>query len=309
MKKLLSIVTLLMFGIAQTAFAGGAMMTDSEMEGVSAGDWVINDGANGPEVVDVYFNNNDIQLLNESQTELKAVNNANTVDSAIAVQTNIARVSSANAPTNNVGVNGSNTADITNLNPQAYEKTTEVNSETKTHKESSLKTTSDTTQESSSSALSSGSSSGSSCSVNINYNDNEACAGTEQSMEKGAIGQGSFSGSKIETLVAVLTETSSSSSEETATETSSASGTAITAEETSSECSVATLSEKTSEKRDSKSENNHLTLLNTSQKNLMAVSNVNSVGSGAAVQTNIASNVGVSGTITHANSAKVVNGL
>jgi hypothetical protein len=60
---------------------------------------------------------------------------------------------------------------------------------------------------------------------------------------------------------------------------------------------------------DSKGVNNHILLTATSQQSIKAVSNLNAVGAGAAVQNNIASNVGVSGMITHTNNASVSNGL
>jgi hypothetical protein len=64
-----------------------------------------------------------------------------------------------------------------------------------------------------------------------------------------------------------------------------------------------------SSERINNSENNHIDLEDVSQKKIQAVSNLNAVGAGAAAQANIASNVGVSGTISHSNIATVVSGL
>jgi len=55
--------------------------------------------------------------------------------------------------------------------------------------------------------------------------------------------------------------------------------------------------------------NNHLDLENDSQSLIKAVGNLNAVASGAALQANIAANVGVNGTISQANSATVASGL
>jgi hypothetical protein len=61
--------------------------------------------------------------------------------------------------------------------------------------------------------------------------------------------------------------------------------------------------------RSNKSENNHIWLEDTAQTNIQAVSNLNAVGSGAAVQTNIANSVAIAGSISHSNISSVANGL
>jgi len=61
--------------------------------------------------------------------------------------------------------------------------------------------------------------------------------------------------------------------------------------------------------RNNKSENNHIFLTDTAQQLIKSISNLNSVGSAVAVQTNVAADVGVGGSILHSNTATAVNGL
>ncbi len=310
MKRILTIVMLLMFGIAQPALAGVVTLSDVEMDEIDAGEWVVIDPSTQA-VVDVHYSANDIELSNESQTELKAVNNANAVDSAIAVQTNIAR-SSAGDPVEaiaNLEVNQSNHAEILNYNPSesesAYSNVTSSSSETSQNSTSSSSV--------SGSAASFSSSESSSCEAVLDYDET-----LDINIAKSAAGEEEGKGYENEfaeacavvvdydkTIDFTLKKTSQAAGSK---ECVSTSGT--TATSSGSASTVTTTTTNTgSESRKNLSENNHLDLEDVSQNSLMAVSNLHAVGSGAAVQTNIASNVGVGGTFNQSNTASVINGL
>jgi hypothetical protein len=309
MKKIFAMITLLMFGIAQAAFAGGVVLSDKAMDEIAAGEWVvIEDSEGNEEVVDVHFNGNDIDLEDESQMNLMAVNNANVVDSAVAVQTNIARVEGPD-PVINTGITQSNTATVTNYNPsesgQEWSKDSSYLHDVLFDKSSGSSYT-----ESSSSGYSN-SSVGGYCSLQIDETLDIAVAAS-------ASGECESKGEECEFNEAstfILNYDNHEGfgcsmsggvdlydSESTYYVESGSSETLDDYQETKT-------TEKWSEFRKNKSENNHIDLEDASQTNLMAVSNLNSVGSAVAMQTNIASNVGASGTITHTNTATVVNGL
>ena len=94
MNKILAVLLAAMLGFAPVSFAA-TTLTDKQLDQVNAGDYVILQP--GETVEDVYASNNTIDLKDSSQTNIQAVSNANVVDSAVAVQTNIAT---------NVGVAG-----------------------------------------------------------------------------------------------------------------------------------------------------------------------------------------------------------
>lgn len=306
MREVIAILVALLLGIAQTTFAAGVALTDSEMDQVAAGDWVVI--PSGFEAVDVYNNNNTLDLEDEAQSTIQAVNNANTVDSAIAVQTNIASVSGN--PSSNVGVNGTNKADILNYNPADSGSGFESSSASifKSGSESTkaafdfLEATEEESHftkfatetlfvdETLKIAKAEASASSSECKKNcdgttvsafvyLEVYDYDLDYSKEKSVQKW------HSSSHLK---AVTEESADSSSFKFSKTTSHKSGRSF---------------------RKNLSENNHLDLEDSSQVHLQAVSNLNAVGSGAAMQTNIASNVGVQGTITHVNVAQVVNGL
>lgn len=306
MKKILAILMALMFGIAQTSFAAGVALSDTEMDGITAGDWVVIDPST-QEAVDVYYNNNTLDLEDESQKEIQAVNNANAVDSAIAVQTNIASVSGD--PSSNVAINGTNEANIINYNPADAGASFESSSKT-IHKLASASSSftkdlfkswseSDTKSFRLDETLDIVETLDIIAALAIAAS--KECKNCEEDFalaaaflldydkitdyDKHIIADKTHTANKLKVLK--ITETSDWEKEFTKTEEH----------------------ESGSEFRKNLSENNHLDLEDSSQQALQAVSNLNAVGSGAAMQTNIASNVGVSGTITHVNVATVVNGL
>ncbi len=310
MKKLLMFMMLFVLVLASEAFAAVATLSDSEMEEINAGEWVVIDPQTQA-VVDVHYSSNDIKLSDESQTELKAVNNANAVDSAIAVQTNIARTTAGDPleAIENIGVNQSNTALLLNYNPSessssfSKNSTTSVTSESTSSSSSSLEARAGSFSESSES----------SCLAVLDYDEtldvNIAKSGTGETETKS--GETEF----VQACAVVVDydktidfhagSGSSASKECGFTEASSSA-----ASESSSKTSTREeISEAGGESRKNLSENNHLDLEDVSQKNLMAVSNLNAVGSAAAVQTNIAANVGVGGTFNQSNTASVTNGL
>lgn len=302
-------------------FAAGAVLSDKQMDEVNAGDWVVLTDADGNQVTsDVYHTNNTLDLYSQSQSEIKAVSNANAVDSAIAVQNNISRVS-GDTPTTNVAVNGANSADIANSRPASALKNTiskvfaaecaTSETATATHNESFTLGKVET--------YGSASAAGSSISKNLNYNEtlNATASLSGSSATNSKLGRDAtaIAGSALvdydKIIVATDLESTSSSSSKNKSETldiAKLENCAISSTSTHSQ-KMSTSDTETTETRDSESMNNHIDLEDTSQMNINAVSNLNAVGSGAAVQTNIASNVGVSGTITHTNVAKVVSGL
>jgi len=87
MKKILALLIALIFAATTPVMAAGISLSDAELDEIAAGDWVVID-PDTQEVVDmIHYSNNDINLEDESQMEIQAVNNANAVDSAVAVQT------------------------------------------------------------------------------------------------------------------------------------------------------------------------------------------------------------------------------
>ncbi len=296
----------IVFGLAPASFAA-TQLTQSQLEGISAGDWVVIDPST-EQVWDVYHSNNTLDLKDESQKDLQAVSNANAVDSAIAVQTNIASVT-GQEPSTNVAINGYNEADILNYNP-AEESSSHYWSESSYAASGSQAAGASATYTANASA-----------SASAFYTLDETlniletfdlayaaaaayekdCKGCEEEFlavealiidadyildyDKHVVETASASVSASETLTASEFESSSFNTESSSS------------------------SHSKSHSRNNLSENNHLDLKDTAQQNLQAVSNLNAVGSAAAIQTNIASNVGVTGTITHTNIATVVNGL
>ncbi len=322
LKRMLILTMVLTFAMSGVSFAGAVALSDKAMDGVSAGDWVIVKDTEGNETVaDVYTTNNTLWLLEDSQKDIKAVSNANAIDSAVAVQSNIARVSSANQPTTNVAVNGSNTADLTNYRPSSSSSSSDKSvAETAT---SSAKTSGSASQSAfalnSTSAQTSSSSSSASSAAVFDYDEtldiDASITGDSKDIGKGGITGGSIDGSldvdydKTIDASAVAASASASASAKSCvlgiTETSASSTYATEDVDSSS----TTTTEHSQSSRDSKGANNHILLDATSQQSIQAVSNLNAVGAGVAVQNNIASNVGVSGTITHVNSAAVSSGF
>jgi hypothetical protein len=336
MKKTLSILIALVFGFAQIGFAAGVTLSDSEMDSIHAGDWVILDGPDGPTVADVYHTNNTIDLTDDSQKDIQAVSNANVVDSGVAVQANVAHVSGDTASTNEL-VNNSNIANITNYAPADEMKMTHKETMTASHTsrteitESSSESCEIGGSSSSSETSSSSSSSGGSASAGItetlfidaNYTSSSSSSLSGETEDKS--GETELDGSSASASAGVFdldyikNASASISCEESSSESSgSSSSESFTASHTSSSqtsniadetCSLTVEEECSIESRSNLGRNNHIDLEDVSQTNVQAVSNLNSVASGAAIQANISSNVGAAGTISQSNGATVVSGL
>jgi hypothetical protein len=307
MKKSLALLVALLFAMTSPVLAAGTTLSDSEMDDINAGQWVVL-GEEGSEYVEeVHFNNNDISLFETAQTDIKAVSNANAVDSAIAVQTNITNAS-GEIGTNNA-VSGSNDATIENMNP----------SDAGGDAQSSLTTLSETTTNMNSHGSSASYKYGSESSfgskkIETNYIDETL----DIAFAAAAVGEGMEKGSKSEmAAAAALTVDYDYDRDyvygEEATMAYSKSGEgSMSADCESSSSTTTTTSESTSNSkwnRSNKSENNHIWLEDTAQTNIQAVSNLNAVGSGAAAQANIANSVAIAGSISHSNIASVANGL
>ena len=101
LKKLMAILLTIAFAAYPIpSFADGIALTDEEMDQIAAGEWVL---AKAPKKT------NKLEINEESQSDLTGVSNANTVDSAVASQHNV-----ANAVDGVVDVNQSNQANVTN---------------------------------------------------------------------------------------------------------------------------------------------------------------------------------------------------
>lgn len=321
MKRTLILLLVLLLGIANTSFAGVNVLSDKAMDDVNAGDWVVlNDNTPDAQVVDVYKTNNTLWLLEDSQRDLKAVSNANTIDSAVAVQTNIARVTGDTA-TNNVAVNGKNEANLSNFRPSESSSVTNEAATVLTKAET--KSLSEEFSESCelgfsnvyADASSASASSGSSHNLLETLTANAAMAGSERVIGKSGIAGCSIAGVATEDYDKIEVDSSSSAAASASSETENTllntakSESARKTFEEAELCVVDISSKDTVTTRSSQGANNHILLDATSQQTINAVSNLNSVASGAAVQTNIASNVGVSGSISGINTASVSSGF
>ena len=305
MKKMMAIFVALMFALSTNVYAGNATLSDPEMDQIAAGDWVILE--EGQTVEDVFHSNNTLDLEDESQKEIQAVSNANAVDSAVAVSTNIATVTGDDPISNDII--GRNEADIINYNPSlAY---------SDAFSESAEAAWSWSTKESASSNYHATANASSVHNLNLVETLNivetetitaafasairENCKKCDTVTLSAAVFLSDFDYFLDYDKIIVDSETASASLEISASES-----------ETKAESKSASWkasSSKSSSSRRNLGENNHINLEDTSQRLTQAVSNLNAVGSGAAVQNNIASNVGVDGSISHGNAASVVSGF
>lgn len=320
LKRIMIIMMVLVFGLSGTSIAGVVELTDDAMDGINAGDWVVVKDADGNEsTADVYTNNNTLWLLEESQKDIKAVSNANAIDSAVAVQTNIARVTGD--ASDNVAVNQSNAADLENFRPADSSGSVATTASLEAAENSSASQSQSghvgvmNLSEGSNSASSYGAASGYSMNYNETLDAAAAIAGDSRSIGKYGVEGGAIAGAAVVDYDKVIVAGGSSSAAGAASA-SSAKTLATRCESSSSSASnsqaanmKANETETVTTSRNAKGANNHILLDQTSQQSINAVSNLNAVASGAAVQNNIASNVGVSGTITHVNSAAVRSGF
>ncbi|MCM8775677.1 MAG: hypothetical protein NC930_04930, partial [Candidatus Omnitrophica bacterium] len=256
-----------------------------------------------------------------SHMDIKAISNANSIDSAIAVQTNVARVTAGGVPTENVAVYGSNDATIVNYRPADSINATSL-VETSTGSNSTSSSSSATEKQcnfamdsvSGESANASAAAS-SSHAVNETLNYTGSLAESSQILDKGAIGQSNIAAAELLDYDNVVSDAASSSSSSASSKNARTviTGSALmSSSSTASDSQSSLVTSKTQSStatRNSKGANNHLALLNTSQKNIQAISNLNAVASGAAIQTNVTSNMGVSGTVSNSNVASVQSGF
>jgi len=307
MKKVLPILMALMLGLSPASFAATVVLDDAQMAGITAGDWVVIDPST-QEVFDVYHSNNTLDLEDESQMNIQAVNNANAVDSAIASQTNIASVTGGE-PSTNVAINGTNEANIINYNPSDAGSTFENHSKSISKFSESREDFSLDEYESWKSTYTSNFKLDETLDIVETLNiaaalaivSSEECKNCEKDFALAAAFLLDYDYDLDYDLHITKDKSASKEALKLLKITKSSSEFSKFSKEESSESG--------SEWRKNLSENNHLDLEDTSQKAIQAVSNLNAVGSGAAMQANIASNVGVSGTITHLNVASVANGL
>ena len=110
------------FSIPRT-FADAVALTDNQLDGIAAGDgeWVLAQLDHSKEDADLQDKedgkgmgkSNELRVQGESQSELKAVSNANTMDSAVAVQSNI-----THSTDGAIDVNQTNNAEMKNETPK-----------------------------------------------------------------------------------------------------------------------------------------------------------------------------------------------
>jgi len=322
MIKMFALALALVFSMSGLSFAATAVLSDADLDGVSAGDWVVLTDSSGNETVqDVYTTNNTLWLLESSQKDIQAVSNANAVDSAVAVQSNVTSVSDNNTPTANVAIKQSNTSDVTNYRPSDSKAYTSSDVHTVKVSESSTSGASKSSSESFSltNVESASKSSASSSSAALAYNETldiiAAEAGSSKEISKSGVGGSTYAAALLVDYDKVILAAAASAESCTFTSTKT---TVIAGSSSCSSSSYATSSKSSEEStthtescnsRNSKGVNNHILLDATSQMNIQAVSNLNAVGSGVSIQNNIASNVGVNGSITHSNNATVSSGF
>jgi hypothetical protein len=298
----------MIFASTTSVFAAGISLEDSELDSIDAGEYVIVDAGNGFVKEDVFYNSNGLLLIDESQKDIQSVSNANAVDSAVAVQTNTSSVE-GNEPINN-DINQSNEANIANYNPRWGKKTWD-NSATTTITSNSLHSEA---QNSASSHDSWDSWDTWKAGGGFDYLET-----LDVDFDAAAAGESRGSHFQSSAIAAVATldvdydkKIGANWSEEGSWhelgvwDSMNQASNSTTSIDT---LSTTIITEKGDDEIEHKSEWNALSLEDTSQTNIHAVSNLNSVGSAVAVQTNIASNVGVAGIITHSNVATVINGL
>ncbi|MFA5038822.1 MAG: hypothetical protein WC732_03990 [Candidatus Omnitrophota bacterium] len=320
MKKLLILLVALIFGISAPAYAAKAVLSDSELNDIHAGDWVVLDGENNHEVIDVYAVNNTLDLEDVSQKEIQAVSNANAVDAAVDVSTNVARVT-GDTPTNNVGVNQSNDANITYHRPsetESFNKLETFSLQDNWEKDFTVQAAEDLAINASSSEAKAASASyaaGKVLTIDENCNIAASLAASSENEGKSYEDESALAASLavVKTFDLDLNETESASAACSANEAKafglSKTKTTMVAKSEGECIGINKSKEITHESKKACGANNHISLEDDSQTLIKAVSNLNAVASGVAVQSNVASNVGVSGTITQSNVATVVAGL
>ena len=93
----------------QVLAAEGVALSDKEMDEIAAGEWVL--ASNSHSESESESTNNSLKVKGESQSEIQAVSNSNIVDSAAAIQHNI-----ANATEGAVDMQQNNDATVTKTN-------------------------------------------------------------------------------------------------------------------------------------------------------------------------------------------------
>ena len=120
MKKFIAMMLALSFAAYPISVhaSDAVALSDAEMDEIAAGEWVLAKGeANGKKSSKF----NMLKVESESQANVKAISNANAVDSAVNVQTNV-----SNAAEGAIDVNHSNEATATNFGPGMETKSTTV---------------------------------------------------------------------------------------------------------------------------------------------------------------------------------------
>jgi hypothetical protein len=307
MKKIMALLTALIFAISTPLMAAGTTMSDAEMDEIAAGAWEVIDPETQEVVDGIHYNNNDIDLEDDSQRQIQAVANTNSVDSADAVQSNVTSITGDGTIENSVAQK--NEANLTNYNPSessSYEKTKEFSLTENSFSTSSFELSKNKEFDLLETYTSK-------YDETLDINEDllilAAFASVWESENKNEESEGAAAGSFALVYDYVLDydkhKTKNEKLEINADE-------SFSKKEFSVETSSKTIGKSESKKRESRSslsENNHINLQDDSQRNMQVVSNLNSVGSAAAAQSNIASNVGVNGTISGINIATASNGF
>lgn len=302
MRRILSLLLVLAFGLSQTAFAGVAKLSDNQMEDVNAGDWIV--VGEDPEVFEGWYNNNDIALEDESQMEINAISNANAVDSAVAVQTNALNTAEGDGT-----AVARNEANLLNYNPSDASASSNI-----TSTETSFGLAKGSSLEASSSldiSKAAGMFFGNDETLDVNETLNITGAYASAGETEDKSGDSEFA-----TAAALLVDYDKIIDYDNHTNAGSFCKEDVLASEklvSSSSCKLDVsdklYQENTTYNRKNLSENNHITLEDTAQKNIYAISNLNAVGASAAVQTNAVNSVAGNANLNLTNIATAVNGL
>ena len=309
MNKILVLTITTMLAMGNAAFASeGVALSDNQMDEVAAGDWLIMEDDSGKTVEDIYAFDNTLKIPDVVQENLQAVSNVIAFDSAVAVQSSIASLIGHDPMKGSV--DSHNLAYVLNYNPSesgafsfkksssssfsngknsnedlAFNKNSSEHSDSQSS-ELETQDSFDTITAASASAEASQKDcdkdcEGSSVSASASTRDYKEISDYDKTEQEHKSGRKNSSGSTV--------------------------GKGNSAEKSSG--SQAAGSEGSGSSRRNLSENNHLSVVDNSQRFIQAVSNLNALSSAAASQANVASNFGGGGSISGSSSATVGNGL
>ena len=309
MKKVFALMMTMMFVTGSAAFAEeGVTLSDNQMDEVAAGDWLIMDDTSSQTVEDVYQRNNILEIPGIVQENLQAVSNVMAFDSAVAVQTSIASLI-GNGPMKG-SVDSHNTANVFNYNPSestAFDFKTFSKSSSSSGNHSHEHFVFD--QNSSESSDSQSSEVKTLDSFDTIHQASASASAEQKDCDKDCEGSSVSASASVRDYEKLLDYDKTKQEHKTSRKNSSASAVGDEDSSGKSQGSQAASSAGSGSSRRNLSENNHLSVVDNSQRFIQAVSNLNALSSAAASQANVASNFGGGGSISGSSSATVGNGL